>query len=90
MSDVQGQPLPDDERDGEELRVQAVGAIAEVPAAQWDACANPAPHTAKAGNAIGPSLQAGDEQTEAKKADEENVYNPFISHDFLSALEESG
>jgi hypothetical protein len=90
MSDVQGQPLPDDARDGEELTVHAVGAIAQVPAAQWDACANPAPRSAKAGNAIGPSLQAGDEQTEAKKADEENVYNPFISHDFLWALEESG
>jgi len=90
MSDVQGQPLPDDERDGEELRVHAVGAIAEVPAAQWDACANPAPRSAKAANAIAPSLQAEDEQSEAKKADEENVYNPFISHDFLSALEESG
>jgi predicted N-acyltransferase len=90
MSDVQGQPLPDDERDGEELRVHAVRAIAQVPAAQWDACANPAPRPAKAANAIAPSLQAGHEQSEAKKADEENIYNPFISHDFLSALEESG
>jgi uncharacterized protein len=73
---MQGQPLPGDEREGAELRVHAVGSIGQVPAAEWDACANPAPPTANA--------------TEAQRIDQENVYNPFISHDFLSALEESG
>src|SRR5579864_6623646 len=89
MSDVQGEPLPGHERDCAELRVHAVGAIAQVPAAEWDACANPVPPSANAGNAIAPSLQAGNEQPEAKKPDQENVYNPFISHAFLSALEGS-
>ncbi len=47
MSNVQGQPLPGqplpaDEREGAELRVHAVGSIGQVPAAEWDACANPA------------------------------------------------
>ena len=79
MSNVQGEPLPGDERDAEELRVHAVGSIGQVPAAEWDACANPMP--ANAGNAIAASPPA---------EDQENVYNPFISHDFLSALEESG
>jgi len=72
---MQGQPAPGDEREGAELRVHAVGSIGQVPAAEWDACANPAPHAANA---------------EAQRIDQENVYNPFISHDFLSALEESG
>src|SRR6202161_4480544 len=73
---MQGQPLPGDARDGAELRVHAVGSIAQVPAAEWDACANPALHAANA--------------TAAQRIDQENVYNPFISHDFLLALEESG
>src|ERR1700724_3669122 len=76
MSNVQGEPLPGDERDAKELRVHAVGSIGQAPAAAWDACANP-----YATNAIAASLPA---------EDQENVYNPFISHDFLSALEESG
>jgi predicted N-acyltransferase len=78
MSNVQGEPLPGDERDAEELHVHAVGSIGQVSAAGWDACANPVPYAA---NAIAASLPADDQ---------ENVYNPFISHDFLSALEESG
>src|ERR1700683_599635 len=87
---MQGQPLPGHERDHAELRVHAVGAIGQVPAAEWDACANPC--SENAGNAIAPSLQAGSEGSaaEAQRIDQENVYNPFISHDFLSALEESG
>ena len=36
-----GKPLPGDEREGAELRVHAVGSIGQVPAAEWDACANP-------------------------------------------------
>src|ERR1700722_12764470 len=89
---VRGQSAPGDEREGAELRVQAVASIGQVPAAEWDACANPAPHAANAGNATAPTLQAGDEPSgaEAQRIDQENVYNPFISHDFLSALEESG
>jgi len=81
MSNVQGEPLPGDERDAEELRVHAVGSIGQVSAAEWDACANPMPYAASSENAIAALLPA-----EAQ----ENVYNPFISHDFLSALEESG
>ena len=42
MNDVQGQPMPSHEQDRAELRVHAVGAIGQVPAAEWDACANPA------------------------------------------------
>ncbi len=51
-----------------ELHISVVGAIDEISAAAWDACANPASndHTAH----------------------QETVYNPFVSHDFLSAIEE--
>jgi predicted N-acyltransferase len=43
-----------------EISIRAIDALADVPAAAWNACANPA------------------------------GYNPFISHEFLSALETSG
>src|SRR6202451_2564497 len=90
-----GQPLANHEQDAAEVRVHAVGSIGQVSAAEWDACANPAPHAANAAGAIAPSLQAGqtgDEQdaSEAQRIDQESAYNPFIPHDFLSALEESG
>src|SRR5256885_1063545 len=49
-----------------DLRIRVIAAIADVPAAAWDACANP----------------------NSKSQDQE--YNPFISHAFLSALEASG
>ena len=57
-----------------EITIRIAGAIGDVAAAAWDACANPvemAPDT-NAGSKLGSS------------------YNPFISHDFLSSLEESG
>jgi hypothetical protein len=58
-----------------ELTVQTLGAIGEVGAAAWDACANPA-----AGGAV---------VSQARDIDQESECNPFISHDFLSALEDS-
>jgi uncharacterized protein len=60
-----------------ELRISAINAIAGVPKAAWDACANP--------NGQSPDAAA----TGAQDLDQELIYNPFISHDFLSALEES-
>src|SRR3974390_352270 len=48
------------------LRIRVLPSIGDLPAATWDACANPGGH-----------LTPGQ-------------YNPFISHDFLSALEISG
>src|SRR5712671_5992890 len=65
-----------------ELTLRVANSIGEVTAEAWDGCANPAcpaPATAGAGGAleVAPS-------TESKEP-----YNPFISHDFLSALERS-
>jgi predicted N-acyltransferase len=50
-----------------QITLRVTNAIGDVPAAAWDACANPAANGA------------------AKP-----YYNPFVSHDFLSALELSG
>src|SRR2546423_6986680 len=49
-----------------DLRIRVIPAIADVPAAAWDACGNP------------------------NSKSQDRVYNPFISHAFLSALEASG
>ncbi len=51
-----------------ELQVRPLTGLAQIPAADWDACAT-SPET----------LAAGDE-----------THNPFLSHAFLSALEDSG
>lgn len=48
--------------DSEQIKIEVTRAIADVPAADWDACANPDP----------------------------TVHNPFLSHAFLRALEDSG
>jgi predicted N-acyltransferase len=55
--------------------VRVVPAMAEIDRAAWDACANPAV----------PPLNGG-----AAPGREETAYNPFLSWDFLQALEESG
>jgi len=61
-----------------ELRIFAVNAISEVGAAAWDACANPQVH---------PICE--ERGTQPPVMDQENVFNPFISHNFLAALETS-
>jgi predicted N-acyltransferase len=60
-----------------ELTLRIVSAIGDVDAAAWDACANPP----SADNGGGLTTELSTLKTE---------YNPFISHDFLSALEKSG
>src|SRR5689334_23949019 len=61
-----------------ELTLRAVPLIAEIAAADWDACANPQAQTASNGAST------------ASKSVLEQAYNPFISYAFLSACEESG
>jgi predicted N-acyltransferase len=58
------------------LRLRVISAIAECDAAAWDACANPQPRSE-----LAPDIQS-DIQASS--------YNPFISYDFLHALEASG
>ncbi|HVY58195.1 MAG TPA: GNAT family N-acetyltransferase [Xanthobacteraceae bacterium] len=56
------------------LRIRVVASIDDVPAAAWDACADP----------------AGLRRAAARSQDAGPAYNPFVSHDFLSCLERSG
>ncbi len=55
--------------------VRIAQSIAEVDAAQWDACANPAPSTDP--TPCAPATDAGER------------FNPFVTHAFLQALESS-
>src|SRR5246127_3876459 len=63
-----------------EITLEAVPSVGDVPAAEWDACANPgAEHFALNGGGAGTSC-----------AGSRPYYNPFVSHAFLSAAENSG
>jgi predicted N-acyltransferase len=84
MSDAQKKrPTPaaegDPARATAELRIRVVDAIGAISAATWDECANPA----------GLAACKDQEAPEAQDLDQEIAYNPFLSHNFLSALEES-
>jgi predicted N-acyltransferase len=60
-----------------ELTLRVANSIGEVSAEAWDACANP--------TSLAQANSADDNQSCTSAA----PYNPFISHDFLSALERS-
>ncbi len=64
------------------LRLRVIPAIAEIDAAAWDACANPA---------LAATAQPNSELPDQVEFITQDVpYNPFISYDFLHALEASG
>jgi len=74
-----------------ELRIGVVETIGAVAASEWDACANPQV-SARGDNPRCAPDSAGNGQhgpTNAPMQNAEDVYNPFISHAFLSALEQS-
>ena len=72
-----------------ELRIRVMPSIADVPAADWDACANPtiAKIPVRPDEPIASAASCG--LPDAAIATEEFPYNPFISHGFLHALEAS-
>jgi uncharacterized protein len=74
-----------------ELRVIAVGAIDEIGAAEWDACANPhAPRRSEGEHGFMAAANlSGSAPPSVQLADQESQFNPFVSHHFLSALEAS-
>ena len=77
-----------------ELHISVVTNIGAVAAAEWDACANPATDSAQLDSVIAPAVEAPCEAgkpaaPQTAISDQEIEYNPFISHDFLSALEAS-
>src|SRR5215471_6837290 len=85
-----------------EITLRVVNALGEIERTAWDACANPLPDPppqAGEGKIMGAPPQAGEGKIMgappqagkgAGAADAESEYNPFISYDFLSALERSG
>jgi predicted N-acyltransferase len=63
-----------------ELTLRVANSIGEVAREAWDACANPpSPLRGNGGHCAGPA--------DAQQVNLTDQYNPFISHDFLSALE---
>lgn len=65
-----------------EVTLRVANAISEVTAAAWNACANPADRDQ--GDGAAPLAPAPTRETTL-----ENDYNPFISHEFLWAIEKS-
>ncbi|MBN8957875.1 MAG: N-acetyltransferase [Rhizobiales bacterium] len=63
-----------------ELRIRVVPSIAEISASDWNACAN-------SDESLSQALESSHARTDSKS--ESIGYNPFISHEFLSALEAS-
>ena len=71
------------------LRMRIVQSLAEVPAADWDACIDSA-DVASVGKAkTEPANPKHEEQLSAQLSTRGQIYNPFITHDFLSSLETS-
>jgi predicted N-acyltransferase len=63
------------------LRIRIIRSMNDVPAAAWDACANPSAE----------ALERQNEETAARASSRRyERYNPFLSHAFLSSLEDSG
>src|SRR4029077_8089219 len=74
-----------------ELRISVAETIDAVAAGEWDACANPQAFVGGDNTRCAPD-SAGNGQrgpTNTPMQNEEHAYNPFISHAFLSALEQS-
>jgi predicted N-acyltransferase len=70
-----------------ELRISVAEAISAVDAGAWDACANP---RVGAVNAKGDACNGQPPASQnAAPGTEQDAYNPFISHAFLVALEQS-
>ena len=66
--------------DSSEITLEAVPSVGDVPADEWNACANPVP-----------DLSGLDRLVPAGSClDAKSYYNPFVSHAFFSAVEESG
>ena len=70
-----------------ELTLEAVPSVSDIPAAEWDACANPRldPNSLEALDTLTSSGITSD-----SGASSGGGYNPFVSHAFFAAVEASG
>src|SRR2546429_6503075 len=67
-----------------EITLEAVPSVSDIPAADWDACANPKPDPAALEN-LDTLAPAANHSCVASKPS----YNPFVSHAFFAAAEAS-
>jgi predicted N-acyltransferase len=70
-----------------EITLEAVSSISQIPAEDWNGCANPA-HDAHSLNGL--DTLASSNATAQSCTTSESGYNPFVSYEFFSALESSG
>jgi uncharacterized protein len=69
-----------------EISLEAVSSVSQIPATEWDACAN-----SRAGlGALGLETLAPREAKNGACIASHSSYNPFVSHAFFAALEASG
>jgi uncharacterized protein len=73
--------------DSSEITLEAVSSVSQIPARDWDACANPVSGPDSLGGLD--TLASSNASTESRTASASR-YNPFVSHAFFSALEASG
>src|ERR1700731_3033402 len=70
-----------------EITLEAVSSISQIPAEDWNACANPTPDIRSLN---GLDTLASSSAAAKSCAGSASGYNPFVSHAFFSALEASG
>src|SRR3979409_385273 len=70
-----------------EITLEAVSSVSQIPAADWEACANPAANLGSLDKLD--TLASHDIANETCRGLRPS-YNPFVSHAFFSALEASG
>ena len=81
---------------GPAFRVRVEPSIRAIPAASWDACASAAPLSdarSSGAKGLGGLQNPREPKPKSQRVEstcEEDSGNPFITHDFLSSLEESG
>src|SRR5882757_2657195 len=70
-----------------EITLESLPDVSDIPAAEWDACANPRsdPHSLHNLDTLASPKAAGDSCVNSKPG-----YNPFVSHAFFAAAEASG
>ena len=85
MIEPRNDPREDGNGGAEPLQVTVANAIGDVSAVAWDACANPS--MASASDPTAAAYCGG--LRKAQSQNQDLVFNPFLTHSFLSALEVS-
>ena len=71
--------------DSSEITLEAVSSVSQIPAEDWDACANPGTLDRN-----GPDAPVSSGTPSHSGTGSNAAYNPFVSHAFFSAVEASG